>query len=459
MTPTTALRAHLIVSLLVAVLAASLALAASAEAALMAASPQNGATVTRGSAVTLTAQLVGATSYDMITFKVSRSPAVGTDGALSGDVSSDLSSGTYGTDNFSSYSYKAVEKVGTVYWQATRNVCTTSTTTYQTTCTVETSAVPTGPAAPRSDPGRPSRQRAVHRPPEQPGRHVHRPERAVPQPQGRLLRSSRTGADGVLNDAPVLSEWPLEVSGTYGASLPSAFLEPGKVYWQVFSDSCADDPADCKLAAPVRSLTILPKPVSLSLTGSSPQRVNRKPLNVKAKCSIACTLKLKATASVKTRRGRAGQSAFDFTRSLTLPAGESVRAGRVFTGAKLRALTRLVAGHPKGVRFSLTATATDEFQRTDAVKRAFTVLPKPKPRPKSSGGGGSPKPKSERSIVMAVAEAELDRRYVGAYVDSCRKLDPGYWRCTYGGYNSTLGSLDGDIYVRRHTYGWDATVI
>ena len=94
--------------------------------------------------------------------------------------------------------------------------------------------------------------------------------------------------------------------------------------------------------------------VSLSLTGSSPQRANRKPLSVKAKCTIACTVKLKVTASVKTL---VSQPSFSFarfqrTQSIGLPVrlddelrGFIRRVFRQFCEIETRRMCGDVRGH------------------------------------------------------------------------------------------------------------------
>lgn len=429
---------------------------APAQAAVVPVSPPNGAVFTRGDSVELRVQSAGTYSVD---FRVSASPDVGTDGRLvNTELMPALGSATasYPADQFKTYA--GAQRVGTVYWQASRRVCTQGPPPlYKDDCSVETAPVQSFSVLPQAAPApaAPDDEKVYT------GRQhnlmvaftsgVYAPMHVV------YSRSSSVGADGVLANIATddSATYPGYAKDTYTSRVPDSLTGPGTVYWQVYRQSCEDDP-DCKVAGAVRSFTILPPHVKLALAGTSPQRLKGVPLSLNAKCSLACQVRVKVIAKVKTKRGPRSQPALGFTRTVKLAGNEHRKVGRTFAGANRRLLHRLVKRY-KMVTFTVRATATDEFGRTKTIERRFTVAGPPKP---STGSRGTESRPTERETVESVADAAVREEHgFGTSSHDCRKLDPGYWKCRYSGYRADVGSFGGWVHVRRHTYGWDAVVI
>ncbi|HEX8102023.1 MAG TPA: hypothetical protein VF533_05400 [Solirubrobacteraceae bacterium] len=96
--------------------------------------PPDGSAVTVGSTVTFRADLADAGQYESVGFYVSTSPATGTSGVITPDVDS---GSTSSGPSYSWSSYEAASTPRTVYWQAFRRACSSSTDA----CRYEGSAV------------------------------------------------------------------------------------------------------------------------------------------------------------------------------------------------------------------------------------------------------------------------------------------------------------------------------
>ena len=92
-------------------------------------------------------------------------------------------------------------------------------------------------------------------------------------------------------------------------------------------------------------ITIIPRAVSLTLTGNQVQRATRSRLAASAKCTLDCTLSVATTASVKVRGHDREQKALNYTKQLKLATDKTASLDHAFTGNARTLLRKLVKRH------------------------------------------------------------------------------------------------------------------
>jgi hypothetical protein len=222
---------------------------------------------------------------------------------------------------------------------------------------------------------------------------------AAAQEAGMLVfeisESSQLDPDGSLADTHVVERGTALPKGYTGDTYEYESLEtwsrrPGTYYWQAHRSSCP--PQGCSANSEVRSLTILPPVLNLSVTARARQRL-RSPardrynnLVTRLRCNLRCIVHMSGRAYYRIGGERRVLRGSRFTDIFTLPRARTQYFGFNF-GARHRArLARVMARHGPLLwkfEYEAEAGASDPDYETTYIRMLPPRAPRAPSRPPS----------------------------------------------------------------------------